>query len=128
MFTMEEMVSNRNQRDAMASILSKKNGHGVDGMQIKDFQEYWSLNKKEIVELLINGKYEPGAVMTYEIVNAKGKVREVSSLNIIDRFVARMFSQKMRRYVEPLFLENSFAYQEGKGIQAYCGKNQKCLG
>ena len=40
------------------------------------------------------------------------------SLNAIDRFVARLLAQKLRRYMEPEFCENSFAYQEGKGVAA----------
>ena len=34
----------------------------------------------------------------------------------MDRFITRLLSQKLRRYLEPEFYANSFAYQENKGI------------
>ena len=55
---------------------------------------------------------------SYEMINGRGKRRVICSLNAIDRFVARLLAQKLRRYMEPEFCENSFAYQEGKGVAA----------
>ena len=52
------------------------------------------------------------------MINGRGKRRVICSLNAIDRFVARLLAQKLRRYMEPEFCENSFAYQEGKGVAA----------
>jgi CRISPR-associated endonuclease Cas1 subtype I-B len=34
-----------------------------------------------------------------------------------DKFIVRLLYQKLKRYIEPVFAKNSFAYQEGKGIQ-----------
>ena len=55
---------------------------------------------------------------SYEMINGRGKRRVICSLNAIDRFVARLLAQKLRRYMEPEFCENSFACQEGKGVAA----------
>ena len=48
MFTMEEMLSKRNQRDALNHFSMKKNGRGVDGMQISELEDYWKINHEQI--------------------------------------------------------------------------------
>ena len=117
MFTIDEMLSKRNQRDALAYLEHKGNGRGADGMPLTELAGYWRINGASISSELKSGKYIPGIVKTTEIVNNKGKRRSISSLNTIDRFIARLLSQKLRRYMEPEFLEHSYAYQDGKGVQ-----------
>ena len=45
MFTMEELLSKRNQRDALVHFKGKKDGCGEDGMRVSEFEEYWQLNQ-----------------------------------------------------------------------------------
>lgn len=115
---MEEMLSKRNQRDAFNHFSMKKNGRGVDGMQISELEDYWKINHEQIEADLLAGNYQLGIVKSYEMIDGRGKRRVICSLNAIDRFVARLLAQKLRRYMEPEFCENSFAYQEGKGVAA----------
>lgn len=125
MFTVDELLSKRNQNNAMEHMLRKRNGQGYDGVRVSEFPDYWKLNSVIIEEMIRNKKYEPGIIMTYEILNGKGKKRDVSSLNVTDRYIARLLSQKLKRYLDPQFLSNSFAYQEGKGIldAVVCAQN-----
>ena len=60
--------------------------------------------------------YEPGIIKNSEIINGRGKKRTISNLPLVDRFITRLLAQKLARYFNPLFMENSFAYQEGKGV------------
>lgn len=116
MFDMNELLSNKNQRLALAHLENKKDGCGKDGIRITEFKEYWEMNHQRIEGELRNGTYEPGVIMTYEIVNGYGKHRNVSSMNVTDRLITRMLAQKLKRYIEPIFLEKSYAYQDNKGI------------
>ena len=116
MFTMEELLSKRNQRDALVHFKGKKDGCGEDGMRVSEFEEYWQLNQEQILKELMEGTFEPGMVKCVEIINRKGKKRVISSMNVLDRFICRLLSQKLRRYLEPEFLEGSFAYRENKGV------------
>ena len=70
----------------------------------------------QILKELMEGTFEPGLVKCVEIINRKGKKRVISSMNVLDRFICRLLSQKLRRYLEPEFLEGSFAYRESKGV------------
>lgn len=116
MFDVEELLSKKNQKMALEHLLSKKDGCGRDGVKISDFQEYWEVNHENIEQEIREGTYIPGIIKTYEIVNNRGKQRVVSSLNVTDRMITRMLAQKLKRYVEPKFMPESFAYQENKGI------------
>ncbi len=116
MLTIDEVLSKKNQNAAMDHLLQKKNGCGIDGMHISDFEEYWNLNKDKICQDIRNKEYKPGLVLIREIINNKGKRRNIASLNVIDRFISRMLSKKLDKYFDPLFCDNSFAYREGKGV------------
>ena len=116
MFSVDELLSKKNQRLAFAHLKVKRDGRGSDGMQLSELENYWKLNGERISEEIRNGTYSPGVIENYEIVNGKGKRRIISNLAIVDRFITRLLSQKLRRYLEPEFYANSFAYQENKGI------------
>lgn len=116
MFTMDEILSKKNQRLAFAHLASKRDGCGIDGMHVSELEEYWRLNESQISKKLRNQKYQPGIILIREHVNKNGKRRNIASLNAIDRFITRLLAQKLNRYIEPIFLENSFAYQDGKGV------------
>ena len=116
MFTMDEMLSKKNQRLALEHLASKRDGCGIDGMHVSELEEYWRLNGDQISKKLKNQKYQSGIILIREIVNKNGKRRNIASLNAIDRFITRLLAQKLNRYISPIFLENSFAYQDGKGV------------
>ena len=116
MFTVEELLSKKNQSYAFAHFEMKKDGAGSDGMRVSELKEYWEMNHERIIQEIKEGNYQPGIVKIYEVTNGRGKRRNISSLNVVDRFITRLLSQKMKRYIEPDFLTNSFAYQDGKGM------------
>lgn len=128
MFTIEEMLSKRNQRDAFEHFKTKHNGCGADGIPLSDLDEYWRANHQKIEKELKNGTYRPGIIKCTEIINNRGKRRIISTLCTIDSFISRLLFQKLRRYIEPEFLANSFAYQENKGILGAVQKAQAYIG
>lgn len=122
MINIDEVLSKKNQKTAMDHLLQKKNGCGIDGMHISDFEEYWELNKDNICQEIRNREYKPGIVLIREIINNKAKRRNIASLNVIDRFISRLLAQKLNKYIDPLFYDNSFAYRENKGVPDALGK------
>lgn len=116
MFTVEELFSKKNQRNAFAHFEKKKDSAGSDGMRVSELKNYWEMNHERIIQEIKEGVYQPGVIEIYETVNGRGKRRNISSLNVIDRFITRLLSQKMKRYIEPDFMPNSYAYQDGKGM------------
>lgn len=116
MFDVEELLSEENQRKALEHFSHKRDGCGPDGMHVSELADFWELNHEKIENEIRNGQYRIGMVKCTEIINRGGKKRVISSLNVTDRFIARLLSQKMKQYWERDFCENSYAYQEGKGI------------
>ena len=118
MFTIDEMLSKNNQRLALAHFATKKDGCGPDGMHVSELEKYWKMNHRQIISDLKNKEYQPGIILIREYINNTGKRRNIASLNVIDRFITRMMSQKLNRYLGPLFCENSYAYQAEKGVMS----------
>ena len=115
MFTVDELLSKRNQNNAFLHLSTKKEGKGPDGMRLSELSDYWKINHERIEKEIREGIYQPGIIKNYEILQGAGKRRIISGINVLDRFITRLLSQKLKRYFEPEFLENSYAYQEGKG-------------
>ena len=118
MFTTEELFSKKNQKMAFEHFQLKKDSSGSDGMRLSDLEQYWKMNQRKIIEEVQNQEYEPGVILIREYVNQKGKRRNIANLASIDRFITRLLAQKLNRYLSSMFLEKSFAYQEGKGVVA----------
>ncbi len=100
MFSVDELLSKRNQREAMAHFANKRDSRGADGMKVSELSNYWQLNGDRIIQEIKTGVYEPAVIEQYEILNAKGKRRVISNLAVVDRFITRLISQKLRRYLE----------------------------
>lgn len=118
MFTIDEMLSKKNQRMALEHLLEKQDGCGLDGMHLSELEEYWKINEEQIIAELKNKEYQPGVILIREHINRTGKRRNIASLNVLDRFITRLLAQKMNQYIAPLFCSCSYAYQDGKGVIA----------
>lgn len=116
MFTIDEMLSKNNQRLAFEHFATKNDGCGPDGMHVSELEKYWRMNHDQIISDLKNQEYQPGIILIREHMNKTGKRRNIASLNVIDRFITRLLSQKLNRYLAPIFCENSYAYQDSKGV------------
>lgn len=115
MFKMDELLSKNNQERALASFREKKDGAGPDGLRVSELDEYWKANREVVLSQLHEGTYKPGIVRCFEVTGRSGKQRDIASINVVDRFVEKLIQLKLRRYLDPMFLPHSFAYQEGKG-------------
>ena len=52
MFSMEEMLSKKNQREAFSFLKNKKDGMGADGMPLSELEDYWKINSERISLLI----------------------------------------------------------------------------
>jgi len=96
MFTMDELLSKRNQRMAFEHLDYKRKGIGYDGMSIVAFKEYWTMNCERIENEMRTGCYIPGVVKNYEIINGHGKKRVISNMTMTDKFITRFVFFKAR--------------------------------
>ncbi|QTH48647.1 MULTISPECIES: CRISPR-associated endonuclease Cas1 [Streptococcus] len=118
MFCLEELLSNKNQKEALRYIETKKDSLGSDGLLLSELKEFWSLNSSAILSQIKNGSYVPTIVKQCQLLKTSGGYRTISLFGNLDRFLLRMLAQKLERYMNPLFLANSFAFQAEKGVLA----------
>ncbi len=112
---LSEILSERNISDALEHFSKKPDSCGTDGMFLSQLPDYISLNKESIITSLYDGTYEPGIVRMEEHLENSGKIRMISKLNSIDRFILRAFHQVLAKQLSPELSSNSFAYREGVG-------------
>ncbi len=68
MFTMEELLSKRNQQDAFLHFSAKKDGYDHEGIRLSEFPEYWELNHERIEEELYRCEYKPEFIREFEVI------------------------------------------------------------
>lgn len=118
MFDVDELFSKRNVRAALESFQKKPNQRGSDGLLLSDLASYWEANKDSILALVKKGQYAPAMIRQVELLKRSGGSRLISNFAALDRLVLRLLSQKLNRYLDPIFLDNSFAFRDGKGVLA----------
>ncbi len=118
MFTLEELFSKRNQREAFLHLSGKPNRVGSDGVLLSELADYWSMNSEIIRKVIEQGKYRPSLIYQTDFIKKSGGKRKISSFGTVDRFILRLLEQKLNRYLNDSFLEHCFAYQENKGVLA----------
>ena len=85
-------------------------------MSIQELCDYWKINGKRICDDIRNKEYKPNTTIIKEIINNKGKRRNIANLCSIDRLISRLLAQKLNRYFDPLLNDNTYAYRENKGV------------
>ena len=73
---LEELISDENLKLAKQKVKKNKGTSGVDGMEVKELDEYLSKHLEEIKEQIRNKKYKPKPVKRVEIPKTDGGVRK----------------------------------------------------
>lgn len=120
--TIEKVFSNQNMQIALTELMLKNDTCGMDGMYLHELPEYLQMNKQVLRESLLKGEYKPGAVRLFEIVAKNGKIRKVTQVNTVDRFVSRCIFNELSPLVSETQVSCSYAYQKGKSIQDAASK------
>ena len=93
MFTIDEMLSKKNQRMALEHLLEKQDGCGLDGMHLSELEEYWKINEEQIIAELKNKEYQPG--VSYEL---KGADSDLNSLDVEKALSGLEKDQVLKQY------------------------------
>jgi len=109
---LSKILSNENIQLALDHLEKKKDVCGSDGIMLLQLNEYWKLNKDNIIDSLTNGTYVPGIIQQVEILNKTGKKRIISKLTSIDRLLLRAILQVLSEQISDTFSPNSFAYRK----------------
>ena len=114
--TMADIFIPEQIEEALTHLSTKKDTCGIDGLYLSELKDDWNINGERYLSLLREGKYKPGIVQIYEIVNYSGKRRSISSFNSVDRLILRCLATSLERYYDPIFSSSSYAFRPGLGV------------
>lgn len=109
-----ELLSGDNLKIAKQRIKKNKGASGIDGMEVKELDEYLSKHLDEIKEQIRNKKYSPKPVKRVEIPKPDGGVRNLGVPTVVDRFVQQAIAQVLTPIYEPKFSESSYGFRPNR--------------
>lgn len=108
---LNELLSDENLKIAKQRVKKNKGASGIDGMEVKELDEYLSKHLDEIKEQIRNKKYSPKPVKRVEIPKPDGGVRNLGVPTVEDRFVQQAIAQVLTPIYEPKFSESSYGFR-----------------
>ena len=111
---LNELLSDDNLKIAKQRIKKNKGASGIDGMEVKELDEYLSKHLDEIKEQIRNKKYSPKPVKRVEIPKPDGGVRNLGVPTVVDRFVQQAIAQVLTPIYEPKFRESSYGFRPNR--------------
>lgn len=111
---LNELLSDDNLKIAKQRIKKNKGASGIDGMEVKELDEYLSKHLDEIKEQIRNKKYSPKPVKRVEIPKPDGGVRNLGVPTVVDRFVQQAIAQVLTPIYESKFSESSYGFRPNR--------------
>lgn len=111
---LNELLSDDNLKIAKQRVKKNKGASGIDGMEVKEPDEYLSKHLDEIKEQIRNKKYSPKPVKRVEIPKPDGGVRNLGVPTVVDRFVQQAIAQVLTPIYEPKFSESSYGFRPNR--------------
>lgn len=111
---LNELLSDENLKIAKQRVKKNKGASGIDGMEVKELDEYLSKHLDEIKEQIRNKKYSPKPVKRVEIPKPDGGVRNLGVPTVVDRFVQQAIAQVLTPIYEPKFSESSYRFRPNR--------------
>ena len=111
---MERVGERENLNRAYKRVKGNKGAPGVDGMTVKELYGWLQEHKAELVASLLDGSYEPQAVLGVEIAKPSGGKRQLGIPTVVDRLVQQAILQVLEGILEPTFSESSYGFRRGR--------------
>ena len=111
---LNELLSDESLKIAKQRVKKNKGASGIDGMEVKELDEYLSKHLDEIKEQIRNKKYSPKPVKRVEIPKPDGGVRNLGVPTVVDRFVQQAIAQVLTPIYEPKFSESSYGFRPNR--------------
>ena len=111
---MERIGERENLNRAYKRVKGNKGAPGVDGMTVKELYGWIQKHKAELVDSLLDGSYEPQAVLGVEIAKPSGGKRQLGIPTVVDRLVQQAILQVLEGILEPTFSESSYGFRRGR--------------
>ncbi|NMA18048.1 MAG: Retron-type reverse transcriptase [Clostridiaceae bacterium] len=111
-----QILAPENLKSACSHLQKKGDSFGVDGMRLSQLPEYLENNSSALINSIMDLSFRPGLVQEISYVDKKGKVRNISKFNSIDRMLLRAIHQILYPHLVSKFSKYSYVYFEGKSV------------
>lgn len=111
---MEAVVERGNMMAAHARVVGNKGAAGVDDMPVEALKAHLNEHWPRIREELLEGRYQPRAVLGVEIPKPGGGVRQLGIPTVMDRLIQQALNQVMNPIFDPGFSESSHGFRPGR--------------
>jgi RNA-directed DNA polymerase len=112
---MEQICEPSNLNRAYKRVKANKGAAGVDGMSVDELLEWIAKHKESFIKSLLNGEYQPQAVLGVEIPKPGGKgVRQLGIPTVVDRLVQQAILQVLEPLLDPTYSQSSYGFRPGR--------------
>jgi RNA-directed DNA polymerase len=111
---MKAVVERQNMIRALQQVKRNKGQGGIDGMSVTDLDAYLKTNWDVIKEQLLDGSYQPQAVLGIQIPKPNGGVRQLGIPTVVDRLIQQAIQQVLTPIFDPGFSESSYGFRPGR--------------
>jgi len=112
---MEAVISLSNLEKACRRVISNDGSAGIDGMTVKELQDWFSKNWQSLQSELLSAKYQLCGAREVEISKGKGGgVRKLGIPTVKDRLVQQAIQQVLSRLYDVDFSPTSYGFRPGR--------------
>ncbi|MCI9847030.1 group II intron reverse transcriptase/maturase [Flavobacterium pectinovorum] len=123
----ERVVHPYNLQKALEQVISNKGSAGVDGINTNQLKMLFPQRKDQLLDLIMQGSYQPQAILGVEIPKGEGKTRLLGVPTTTDRVLQQAVSQVLAPLFEPEFSSNSFGFRPSKNTRQAVGQAREYI-
>jgi group II intron reverse transcriptase/maturase len=114
---LERILEPSNMNLAYKRVKANKGSHGVDGMTVNELLQFLKQNGKQLIQSLLEGKYNPQPVRRVEIPKPDGGVRLLGIPTVVDRVIQQSIAQVLSPIYERKFSKSSYGFRPNKNAK-----------
>ena len=114
MCLMEEVVRRANMLESYKRVLSNKGAPGIDGVTVKELQDFCNTHWDRIRGELLRAEYKPQPVKRIDIPKPGGGLRMLGVPTVIDRLIQQAMLQILGPIFDKEFSDSSYGFRPGK--------------
>lgn len=111
---LEKILNSRNIERALSAVERNQGSGGLDDMQSDELRPFVNAHRRELVNRLLEGKYEPSPVRKVEIPKETGGVRMLGIPTVLDRMIQQCIHLMLSPVYEEDFDKHSYGFRPGK--------------